>query len=496
MFKRRSISFLCALLFIFSNVCFTAGAVDTLDDMDIDPYGDLQQLQQIGTAQPSGSAEVADQVANEEGDGGISVTSIYPGADVFDVSSSGSWNIYYYTTGNGSASSPVKVSRNGTLSFSWTNISRSGLLSGYQVGGPGNSASNSYSLTYDNGAAQHLACRLVNSSADNYIDVIQSISLGTDLYSSFVLTGELSLGIKSTFQRSQYSYSPSGVLGNASWFYPTMVQILVNGKPFGPIFHNVKNGVFSFSSDLVDFSSLAGKAITSVGYRFYFGSQNTKFTSITLTSDYYYLFTKSYLVFDDSRLDVSYRKDVPSGGGSSSGTTEEGAQERHEETKGLLNTIISWLKSIVTGITELPGKIVSALMDGLKTLFIPSEEDLQGFKDKYQTLLSERLGFIWQAGEWITSFGSEFLTSISGGSAAELVFPGVSFPMNGEIIELIPETPIDFTNNGIVKVVQPFLGTLVALVVVGACVNLFHGMVTAFVSGKSYFDFLKGGGDV
>lgn len=481
-------------------MCFTAGAVDTLDDMDIDPYGDLQQFQQEKeTAQPSGShAGIADQVADEVGEGSI-LYSVRPSDNTILVSTDKSYGLRYGVFLNQSAEFAQTANYSNSVlggSIYNSSLARTALVNGYETV----NVTSSYS--------GHVSFGLYFSQSNKgYLDFTFPVSLAADLYTSITLNGDLSSYFKMGARRGSSNSVTNPDLDKS--IYPSRYRILVNGVEFGQSI-SFSNGLATVDNLTVDFSSLAGQEITSIGYRVYYaytksfsGSPNRYLVSPqmgwfgTSSSSFYNRF-RLVLYFDDSRLDVSYNKSDSGliGGGSSSGTTEEGAQERHEETKGLLNTIISWLKSIVTGITELPGKIVSALLDGLKTLFIPSEEDLQGFKDKYQMLLSERLGFIWQAGEWITSFGSEFLTSISGGSAAELVFPGVSFPMNGEIIELIPETPIDFTGNGIVKVVQPFLGTLVALVVVGACVNLFHGMVTAFVSGKSYFDFLKGGGDV
>ena len=161
----------------------------------------------------------------------------------------------------------------------------------------------------------------------------------------------------------------------------------------------------------------------------------------------------------------------------------------------MLRTIVDTIKGVLTAIVELPGKIVSGILDGLKALFVPTEQDLQGLKSKYEALLSERLGFIWQAGEWITGFGSEILSAVTSGAEAEFVFPGVGFDMNGEHYQLIEKQTVDFGSNGIVEVIQPFTGTVVAFIVVIACVNLFHDMVAALISGKSYFDFLKGGGE-
>ena len=54
------------------------------------------------------------------------------------------------------------------------------------------------------------------------------------------------------------------------------------------------------------------------------------------------------------------------------------------------------LSSVVTSITELPQKLWNLMSDGLKSLFVPSEESMTEYKDKWDTLLSERLGAVYQ----------------------------------------------------------------------------------------------------
>lgn len=170
-----------------------------------------------------------------------------------------------------------------------------------------------------------------------------------------------------------------------------------------------------------------------------------------------------------------------------------------EVTHGLLNNIIAFLRNIVNGIgnigtaiVELPGKIVSALIDGLKSLFIPSEEDLTGIKDQYAQLLEERLGFVWQAGEMVVSFGQSVLSAFESTTDFQFEFPGVSF----ELPELGTVTLIEAqdvsVDNAFMDVMQPVLGTIVSFICVLAFINTAERMVIAVISGVSYFHFLKG----
>lgn len=77
--------------------------------------------------------------------------------------------------------------------------------------------------------------------------------------------------------------------------------------------------------------------------------------------------------------------------------------EQEDEKTGLLKSIIEWLKGIKNGITdlfdsikELPSKIWSFIENGLKSLFVPSEEFLTGFKTDMEDMLREKLGAVYQ----------------------------------------------------------------------------------------------------
>lgn len=163
-----------------------------------------------------------------------------------------------------------------------------------------------------------------------------------------------------------------------------------------------------------------------------------------------------------------------------------------EESKGLLRTIVDGVKAIVTGIIEMPGKIASAILDGLKGLFVPSAEEITAIKESYEDLLSERLGFIWQAGEMVISFGQSVLSAFETATDFQFEFPGVAFelPELGQVTLIEPQAVS--VNNAFMDVMQPVLGTIVSFICVLAFINTAERMVVAVVSGISYFHFLKG----
>ena len=73
------------------------------------------------------------------------------------------------------------------------------------------------------------------------------------------------------------------------------------------------------------------------------------------------------------------------------------------EDTGLLKGIIEWLKGIKDGITnlfnsiaELPAKIWDFISNGLKSLFVPTEDFIVQFKNDMDTMLENKLGAVYQ----------------------------------------------------------------------------------------------------
>lgn len=116
-----------------------------------------------------------------------------------------------------------------------------------------------------------------------------------------------------------------------------------------------------------------------------------------------------------------------------------------DKTSGLLATIIEWLTNIRDNIVNLPSKIAdgikgffdnvvnavvnlgNTILDGIKNLFIPSEEDITKMKDKWDTLLSDRFGALYQ----VASLISDYATAFTEQSKGTILFPSVSIPLAG-----------------------------------------------------------------
>ena len=78
---------------------------------------------------------------------------------------------------------------------------------------------------------------------------------------------------------------------------------------------------------------------------------------------------------------------------------------------GLLKSIIEWLRNILSAIKSLPQQIANFVIDGLKTLFIPTADDLAGVFETATGKLEERLGFIAQITTWLFDMFQSIISS-------------------------------------------------------------------------------------
>ena len=238
---------------------------------------------------------------------------------------------------------------------------------------------------------------------------------------------------------------------------PTKVDLLINGVAQGKAFSYGQKAKWEVSpSDTLS-------EITSYGYRLTF-PKYAKSQSVSSHSE-----TDLQWFMDDTAITLG----------------------SPDPTLGLLGNIIALIRDVISAIVRLPGNIASAILDGLQGLFVPSQEDFTNLKVQYETLLEERLGFIWQAGEWVVTFGQSILTAVQSGNEYSFTFPGISFPMGDTTYVLAEPTEVSL-ENGFLEVVRPVLGTIVAIICVIAFVNTAEDMVAAVVSGATYFEYLKG----
>ena len=165
-----------------------------------------------------------------------------------------------------------------------------------------------------------------------------------------------------------------------------------------------------------------------------------------------------------------------------------------DQATGLLSGILAFLQTIYNAIVSLPSNIASAVSGVLQSLFVPSEDDITAIKSDYEELFSTRLGFIYQAYEWVVNFATTVLNTLQNVTSYSFDFPGVSVPLNGTTYQIIPATKVSL-DNGVMDVLRPVLGTIVSFVCIVSFVNMAYDMTSALISGISYFEFMKRGKD-
>ena len=99
-----------------------------------------------------------------------------------------------------------------------------------------------------------------------------------------------------------------------------------------------------------------------------------------------------------------------------------------ESTNSLLDKIIAWLSDIKDSIVNLPALIWEKISEGLKSLFIPSEEDMIAIKDKWDELMKERFGALYEASSIISQIMDSFTYQ---GEQPDIEMPSVTINLDG-----------------------------------------------------------------
>lgn len=151
------------------------------------------------------------------------------------------------------------------------------------------------------------------------------------------------------------------------------------------------------------------------------------------------------------------------------------------EEAGLLDGLTGWIKNIFSKITdgfqavtdgfsnvlnsivELPSKLWDLISEGLKNLFVPDEEYMSNFSDKWYELLSQRFGSIYQVGSIITDFVERIQmtdkTNTIHMPVVSLESVGIPFSFGGYDVQIVPngfDTVVEICKK-IISIVCTFL---------------------------------------
>lgn len=110
---------------------------------------------------------------------------------------------------------------------------------------------------------------------------------------------------------------------------------------------------------------------------------------------------------------------------------------------GIWDTLSGGFSSLVDGIANLPNKIWEFIENGLKNLFVPDEEYITGYKDRWESLLSEKLGAVYQVvnitfESWDKITASDQTNTISIPSVT-IPLGKTSFTFGGYDVAIVPE---------------------------------------------------------
>ena len=472
MYKRRVFAWLCTLCLACSMLSGVAYGAGSLDDIlqGADPWEDFEDISgaiSSMTPPPVETLLPAEQNFNNpsateaqgsgeevEGEGEIMPFSL-PTSSNRQITLTG---FQTRTTGNDFVTTVLKYSGS------------------YQTGG-------SYTWNVTN-LGSRWAARMASGATLDYVTTTSSFKF-SDI-DQISIKGTTVFQFQVEYENSNGSYVTARV-------YPDTMQLLINGEPYGSINVHDSSGMFTVKETYKLTSN-----ITSYGYRFTWSAPHVFFSA----SDHSRTVNLMPLKVNDS---VSWAASEPGTGdviGSVDQTTEE-----VKKTNGLLGSLIQLVQSIVSGIgtlvqsigniftaiTELPGKIWTAIQNGLQLLFVPSTDELDAIHDKWLELCETKFGFIYQAYQMLENVWSTLIGGWSSHTDYTFKFPGISFEMLGETYHVVEPQVIDFDND-LMAVLRVPLGTIVSIVCVLGVVNLFEHMFFAFISGKSYFDFLRGGG--
>ena len=120
---------------------------------------------------------------------------------------------------------------------------------------------------------------------------------------------------------------------------------------------------------------------------------------------------------------------------------------------GWFSDLGAGISNVFNSIVELPAKIWGFIEDGLKSLFVPSEESMTAYQDKWDTLLESRLGAVYQ----VTNVLTESWDGVMAADQTNTIdFPAVSIPLpggssfsfGGYEVQIVP-TGFDVLVNGI-----------------------------------------------
>lgn len=135
-----------------------------------------------------------------------------------------------------------------------------------------------------------------------------------------------------------------------------------------------------------------------------------------------------------------------------------------------------FLERIWNGITELPGKIVTGIKEAIQDLFVPDAEAIASQKDKWEGLLADRFGAVYEAGTIAEDFAAAF---VPGETQDMITFPATTFDLGeadftfgGWEVDVIPDG-----FEGIIDTLKLIINIVCTLAFVNGLKNRFENVL-------------------
>lgn len=225
----------------------------------------------------------------------------------------------------------------------------------------------------------------------------------------------------------------------------------------------------------LNFTGLAGVHHVSLVWEFPEYSSFTVPDSFTGTDIFLWCSIQSNVRTASSGEEAEYQDDVVSG---------------INESNSLLSRISNGISEVFNAISSLPGKIAEAI----KGLFVPTDAQMEELKSSFNALLSEKLGFVYQAGSLVDGiFDAVFDAVDNPNSDVSFTVPAFpSFDVAGTEVSLWDDpVVVDIGDNEVVQTVQQVASPFVVAVMVWGFVHSMEDAFFAFVGGKSLFDWVR-----
>lgn len=176
--------------------------------------------------------------------------------------------------------------------------------------------------------------------------------------------------------------------------------------------------------------------------------------------------------------------------GDASAQYQEDVVSGINEGNGLLSGILGGISDLWDAVSSLPNKIA----DAIKGLFVPTDAQMNELKSSFNSLLSEKLGFVYQAVSLVDGvFNAVFDAVDNPNSDVSFTVPAFpSFNVDGTEVSLWEDpVVVDIADNQVVQTVQQVASPFVVAVMVWGFVHSMEDAFLAFVGGKSLADWVR-----